>query len=134
MRAARPVQGRQGLNPTPTCQPEWVPSAGRLSDGQRLEPQGGGLGCGRTRGGKTANPFSLVYLRKRISKGKTHALIINADNGNHMRAAILEGHLKELGVLRTFSRPRVSSDNTDSVSLIRTVTGRTTKQVIHQRG
>jgi transposase InsO family protein len=48
-------------------------------------------------------------------------LILHADNGNAMRAATLEARLKELGVLRSFSRPRVSNDNPYSESLFRTV-------------
>jgi putative transposase len=41
-------------------------------------------------------------------------------NGNAMRAATLESRLEELGVLRSFSRPRVSNDNPYSESLFRT--------------
>ncbi len=37
------------------------------------------------------------------------------------RAATLETRLEELGVLRSFSRPRVSNDNPYSESLFRTV-------------
>ena len=37
-----------------------------------------------------------------------------------LRAATLESLLEELGVLRTFSRPRVSNDNPYSDSLFRT--------------
>jgi transposase len=48
-------------------------------------------------------------------------LILHADNGNAMRAAKLESRLEELGVLRSFSRPRVSNDNPYSESLFRTV-------------
>jgi transposase InsO family protein len=48
-------------------------------------------------------------------------LILHADNGNAMRAATLESRLEELGVLRSFSRPRVSTDNPYSESLFRTV-------------
>ena len=44
-------------------------------------------------------------------------LILHADNGNAMRGATLE----EMGVLRSFSRPRVSNDNPYSESLFRTV-------------
>jgi putative transposase len=50
-------------------------------------------------------------LRERISKGRKQPLILHADNGNAMRAATLESRLGELGVLRSFSRPRVSNDN-----------------------
>ena len=38
-----------------------------------------------------------------------------------LRAATLESRLEELGVLRSFSRPRVSNDNPYSESLFRTV-------------
>jgi transposase InsO family protein len=48
-------------------------------------------------------------------------LILHADNGNAMRAATLESRLEELGVLRSFIRPRVSNDNPYSESLFRTV-------------
>ncbi|WP_370594645.1 DDE-type integrase/transposase/recombinase [Synechococcus sp. CBW1006] len=47
-------------------------------------------------------------------------LILHADNGNAMRAATLEARLEELGVLRSFSRPRVSNDNPFSEALFRT--------------
>jgi transposase InsO family protein len=48
-------------------------------------------------------------------------LILHADNGNAKRAATLESRLEELGVLRSFSRPRVSNDTPYSESLFRTV-------------
>jgi transposase InsO family protein len=48
-------------------------------------------------------------------------LILHADNGNAMRGATLESQLEEMGVLRSFSRPRVSNDNPYSESLFRTV-------------
>jgi transposase InsO family protein len=48
-------------------------------------------------------------------------LILHTDNGNAMRAAMLESRIEELGVLRSFSRPRVNNDNPYSESLFRTV-------------
>ena len=48
-------------------------------------------------------------------------LILPADNGNAMRGATLESRLEEMGVLRSFSRPRVSNDNPYSESLFRTI-------------
>jgi len=48
-------------------------------------------------------------------------LILHADNGNAMRGATLESRLEEMGVLRSFSRPRVSNDNPYSESLFRTL-------------
>ena len=49
------------------------------------------------------------------------ALVLHADNGSAMRGATLESRLEEMGVLRSFSRPRVSNDNPYSESLFRTV-------------
>ena len=60
-------------------------------------------------------------LRERISKGRKQPLILHVDNGSSMRRATLELRLEELGVLRSFSRPRVSNDNPYSESLFRTV-------------
>jgi transposase InsO family protein len=68
-----------------------------------------------------ADLVGRACLRERISKGRPHPLILHADNGNAMRAATLESRLEELGVLRSFSRPRVSNDNPFSESLFRTV-------------
>ena len=68
-----------------------------------------------------ADLVSRACLRERIRKGRKQPLILHADNGNAMRAATLESRLEELGVLRSFSRPRVSNDNPYSESLFRTV-------------
>ena len=38
-----------------------------------------------------------------------------------MRAATLEARLEKLGILRSFSRPRVSNDNPYSESLFKTI-------------
>jgi transposase InsO family protein len=67
-----------------------------------------------------ADLVSRACLRERISKGRKEPLVLHADNGNAMRAATLESRLEELGVLRSFSRPRVSNDNPYSESLFRT--------------
>ena len=69
----------------------------------------------------TAELVGRACLRKRISKTRKPPLIVHADNGNAMRAATLESRLEELGVLRSFSRPRVSNDNPYSESLFRTL-------------
>ena len=55
------------------------------------------------------------------SQCEKQGLILHAVNGNAMRAATLESRLDEMGVLRSFSRPRVSNDNPYSESLFRTV-------------
>jgi len=49
-----------------------------------------------------ADLVSRACLRERISKGRSHRLILHADNGNAMRAATLESRLEELGVPRSF--------------------------------
>ena len=67
-----------------------------------------------------ADLVSRACLRERISKSRQQPLILHADNGSAMRAATLESRLEELGVLRSFSRPRVSNDNPYSESLFRT--------------
>ena len=68
-----------------------------------------------------ADLVSRACLRERIRRRRPQPLILHADNGNAMRAATLESRLEELGVLRSFSRPRVSNDNPFSESLFRTV-------------
>ena len=68
-----------------------------------------------------ADLVSRACLRERISKGRKQRLILHADNGSSMRGATLEVRLEELGVLRSFSRPRVSNDNPYSESLFHTV-------------
>lgn len=67
-----------------------------------------------------ADLIGRAWIRERISKGRKQPLILHADNGNAMRAATLEARLEELGVLRSFSSPRVSDDNPYSKSLFRT--------------
>ena len=84
---------------------------------QRLEKTDQITCCSR-RGGGLGGQGSRA--RERISKGRRQPLILHADNGNAMRAATLESRLEELGVLRSFSRPRVSNDNPYSESLFRT--------------
>jgi transposase InsO family protein len=60
-------------------------------------------------------PVSGVHV-----KGRKQPLVLHAVNGNAMRAATLESRLEQLGVLRSFSRPRVSNDDPYSESLFRT--------------
>ena len=50
-----------------------------------------------------------------ITATRSHRLL------EELRASTLESRLEELGVLRSFSRPRVSNDNPYSESLFRTV-------------
>ena len=68
-----------------------------------------------------AQLVSRACLKERVSRHRKQPLILPADNGSSIRAATLEVRLEELGVLRSFSRPRVSNDNPYSESLFRTV-------------
>lgn len=63
---------------------------------------------------------SRACIRERISRQRQRRLILHADNGSAMRAATLEVRLEELGLLRSFSRPRVSNDKPYSEALFRT--------------
>lgn len=45
-------------------------------------------------------------LRERISRGRSKPFILHSNNVSRMGAATLENRLEELGVLRTFSRPK----------------------------
>jgi transposase InsO family protein len=67
-----------------------------------------------------ADLISRACIRERVSKRRQRRLVLHADNGSAMRAATLEVGLEELGVLRSFSRPRVSNDNPYSEALFRT--------------
>ena len=67
-----------------------------------------------------ADLISRACIRERISKRRRKRLILHADNGSAMRAATLEVRLEELGVLRSFSRPRVSNNNHYSEAMFRT--------------
>lgn len=67
-----------------------------------------------------ADQVGRAYIRERISKGRQQPLVLHADNGNAMRAATREARLEELGVLNSFSRPRVFNENPYSESLLRT--------------
>ena len=68
-----------------------------------------------------ANLIARDCLRERITRRCKQPLILHADDSNEIRAATLEVRLEELGVLRSFSRPRVSNDNPYSESLLRTI-------------
>ena len=63
-----------------------------------------------------ADLISRACLRERISKGRPQPLILHADNGNAMRAAMLESRLEELGVLKSYT-----IDNPHSESLFHTL-------------
>src|SRR5690606_28795701 len=47
-------------------------------------------------------------------------LVLHADNGSPMKGATMKATMEKLGVLPSFSRPRVSDDNAFSEALFRT--------------
>lgn len=53
-------------------------------------------------------------------------LVIHQDNGSPMKGATLKATMERLGVVASFSRPRVSDDNPYSESLFRTLKYRST--------
>ena len=48
-------------------------------------------------------------------------IVFHSDNGGPMKSAVLKATLENLGVLQSFSRPRVSDDNPFSEALFRTL-------------
>lgn len=56
-----------------------------------------------------------------IAEGaRNKLLVLHSDNGSPMKASTLKAKLEMLGVLASYSRPRVSNDNPYSESLFRT--------------
>jgi transposase InsO family protein len=50
-----------------------------------------------------------------------HGLVLHADNGGPMKGATMTATMQKLGIMPSFSRPRVSDDNPYSESLFRTM-------------
>jgi len=68
-----------------------------------------------------ASLVGRACLRERITRRLKQPQIVHSDNGNAMRLASLALRLEELGVLRSYSRLRVSNDNPYSESLFPTI-------------
>lgn len=68
-----------------------------------------------------ADAVSIACLREETSEGRKQSLILHDDNSSSVRWATLEVRLEELGVHRSVSGPRVSTDNPNSGSLLGTV-------------
>jgi len=49
----------------------------------------------------------------------TRPLVLHADNGSPMKGATMKATLERLGVIASYSRPRVSDDNPFSEALFR---------------
>jgi len=69
---------------------------------------------------------ACAFIRQvcRESRVNPSGLILHSDNGRPMRASAMRVTLRRLGVRSSFSRPRVSNDNTFVESLFHTLKGR----------
>jgi transposase InsO family protein len=66
--------------------------------------------------------LAAILVEKSIMNEKTRGnpLVLHSDNGGPMKSFTLKARLESLGVISSFSRPRVSNDNPYSESLFRT--------------
>ena len=64
---------------------------------------------------------SLIEKICKIEGIEKHQLLLHADNGGSMKGATMLATLQRLGIIPSFSRPRVSDDNPFSESLFKTV-------------
>lgn len=67
--------------------------------------------------------IASVLLRSAVESEGCDAggLVLHADNGGPMKGATLKATMENLGVIASYSRPRVSDDNPFSEALFRTV-------------
>jgi putative transposase len=74
---------------------------------------------------ETAEHASRLISRACAENGVEHAgLVLHSDNGRPMRGATLLSTLRHLGIVSSFSRPRVPDDNPFSEALFRTMKDR----------
>lgn len=66
----------------------------------------------------SANLINEICKKEKINKNQ---LVLHADNGGAMKGATMLATLQRLGVVPSFSRPRVSNDNPYSESLFKTL-------------
>jgi len=66
--------------------------------------------------------FATILIEKAVmnEKIKGKPLVLHSDNGGPMKSYTLKAKLEELGIMSSFSRPRVSNDNPYSEALFRT--------------
>ncbi|MDZ4957186.1 DDE-type integrase/transposase/recombinase, partial [Clostridium perfringens] len=64
---------------------------------------------------------SLVERAMLSEKVKGAPLVLHSDNGASMKSYTLKSKLEELGVLSSYSRPRVSNDNPYSEAHFKTM-------------
>lgn len=66
----------------------------------------------------------LIGRTVRREGAEPRRLVLHSDNGGPMKGATLVATLERLGILPSYSRPRVSDDNPYSEALFRTLKGR----------
>ena len=66
----------------------------------------------------SAQTVEKICINEKISKDQ---LVLHSDNGGPMKGATMLATLQRLGVMPSFSRPRVSDDNPYSESLFKTL-------------
>ncbi len=66
----------------------------------------------------SADLFNKICLNENIQK---HQLVLHSDNGGPMKGVTMLATIQRLGVVPSFSRPRVSDDNPYSESLFKTL-------------
>lgn len=66
--------------------------------------------------------FAAQMLERAVwaEKCLTSPLVLHADNGSPMKGATMKATMERLGIIASFSRPRVSNDNPFSEALFRT--------------
>lgn len=74
---------------------------------------------------KESGEYATKLLEKATMKEKINSrkdlLVLHSDNGAPMRCESMKAKMEELGVISSYSRPRVSNDNPYSESLFKTV-------------
>ncbi|ANY87058.1 Integrase core domain protein [Pseudomonas putida] len=70
---------------------------------------------------ESAEHASILLERACLREGiRPDTLVLHSDNGSAMKGATMLAALRDLGVLPSFSRPRVSNDNAYAEALFRT--------------
>lgn len=72
---------------------------------------------------KESGQYAAELLQRAVwnEKCSSRNLVLHSDNGGPMRSCTLLAKMYALGVLSSYSRPRVSNDNPYSESLFRTI-------------
>ena len=70
---------------------------------------------------ESADLASQLLRKASLAEGLVgRAVVLHSDNGSSMKGATMLATLEKLGIVPSFSRPRVSNDNVYAESLFRT--------------